>query len=52
MCLYGSDLGCVSFYAYFYLMDFVRSVFVRVINSDQAIFNVRVLFCADFCTDK
>ena len=35
-----------------YLTDFVRTVFVRVINSAQTIFNVGVSFCADFCSDK
>ena len=34
-----------------YPTDYVRTVFVRVTNSDQIIFNVGVSFCADFCTD-
>ena len=32
------QLGCVSFYEYFYPVDFGRTAFIRVTNSDQIIF--------------
>ena len=34
----------------FYPTDFDHTVFIRVTNSDQSIFDVGVSFCADYCT--
>ena len=46
------EIAAFPFIRLFYPTDFGRTAFIRVTNSDQTIFNDRVFFCADFCTDK
>ena len=47
-----NDKAAFPFMRIIYPTDLVRTVFVRVTNSDQTIFSVGVSFRDDFCTDK